>query len=141
MNRNNEPAATLDELTGAAIELATFAENLTAAIARLRCILEANTGEEPKGEKKKPAARRTAESAPETPAPARPAENPELPADPPEKQYSKEEIRGMLSDLAGTGHREEAKALVHRYSGGGSFSDIDPAKYPELAEEVRKIHV
>ena len=53
---------------------------------------------------------------------------------------TKEEARAMLADLARNGHREEAKALVAKYAGGGSFSDIDPQRYPELAEEVKKIH-
>ena len=53
---------------------------------------------------------------------------------------TKEETRAMLADLAQNGHREEAKALVAKYANGGSFSDIDPERYPELAEEVKKIH-
>ena len=68
-------------------------------------------------------------------APADPEPSNEAPAEP---AYTKEQIRGMLSGLAGNGHREEAKALVAKYSGGDSFSDIDPAKYPELAEEVKQ---
>ena len=53
-------------------------------------------------------------------------------------QYSKEEIRAMLAGLADNGHREEAKALVQKYADGGSFSNIDPARYSELAEEVKQ---
>lgn len=53
---------------------------------------------------------------------------------------TKEEARAILANLAQSGHREEAKALVAKYASGGSFSDIDPERYPELAEEVKKIH-
>jgi len=65
---------------------------------------------------------------------------PSLPAHVPPGPLSKEEARAMLADLAQSGHREEAKALVAKYANGGSFSDIDPERYPELAEEVKKIH-
>ena len=58
----------------------------------------------------------------------------------PPVRLTKEEARAMLANLAQSGHREEAKALVVKYANGGSFSDIDPERYPELAEEVKKIH-
>ena len=54
--------------------------------------------------------------------------------------YTKEEVRAMLAELAQSGHREEAKALVKKYANGGSLTDIDPASYPELAEEAQKYH-
>ena len=56
----------------------------------------------------------------------------------PSPLFQKEEIRAMLAGLADSGHREEAKALVQKYADGGSFSNIDPARYPELAEEVKQ---
>ena len=56
----------------------------------------------------------------------------------PSPTFQKEEIRAMLAALADNGHREEAKALVQKYANGGSFSNIDPARYPELAEEVKQ---
>ena len=54
--------------------------------------------------------------------------------------YTKEEIRAMLADLAQAGFREEARSLVRKYADGGSLTDIDPASYADLAEEVRKHH-
>ena len=56
----------------------------------------------------------------------------------PSPTFQKEEIRAMLAALADNGHREEAKALVQKYANGGSFSNSDPARYPELAEEVKQ---
>lgn len=56
------------------------------------------------------------------------------------KTYTKEEIRAMLADLSQSGFRDEAKALVKKYADGGSLTDIDPARYPELAEEAQKYH-
>jgi len=80
----------------------------------------------------------TAGSEAPAPQPAEPLE-PESRNKPEEApQYSKEEIRAMLAALADSGHREEAKALVQKYANGGSFSGIDPARYPELAEEVKQ---
>ena len=77
----------------------------------------------------------TANTSPTENEPAPPAAEPEAPA----PAMTKEEARAMLADLAQSGYREEAKALVAKYAGGGSFSDIDPQRYPELAEEVKKI--
>ena len=70
-------------------------------------------------------------------AAADPAPEPR-PEEPP--AYKKEDIRAMLAALAVDGHRDEAKALVAKYADGGSLSGIDPARYPEIAEEVRTIH-
>ena len=78
----------------------------------------------------------TANTSPTENEPAPPAAEPEAPA----PAMTKEEARAILANLAQSGHREEAKALVAKYASGGSFSDIDPERYPELAEEVKKIH-
>lgn len=136
MSKMNELATVLDDLTAATNQLKTCAQDLITSATRLRGLFETDDSEETKPTKNKPDARK----APEQPEPAPEPPVIEPPADPPTPAYTREQIRGMLSDLAGTGHREEAKALVNRYSNGGSFSDIDPASYPELAQEVRKIH-
>ena len=52
----------------------------------------------------------------------------------------KEEVRAMLADLSQSGHRDEAKALVKKYADGGSLTDIDPARYPDLVQEVQNCH-
>ena len=54
--------------------------------------------------------------------------------------YSKEDVRALLADLSHSGFRAEAKELVRKYSGGGSLTDVDPSRYPELVEEARKYH-
>ena len=66
-----------------------------------------------------------------------PATEPE-PAPP--KAYTKEEVRAILADLSQNGFRNEAKALVRKYSDGGSLTDIDPANYPDLVAEAEGYH-
>ena len=132
MSKMNELATVLDDLVSAATQLKMCAQDLLTASNLLRGLFESEDAEEPKPPKKKPSPRKVPEPEPEP--------LPEPPETPPQPAYTKEQIRGMLSDLAGNGHREEAKALVSQYANGGSFSDIDPARYPELAEEVRKIN-
>ena len=125
MSKMNDLATLLAELTQTGQQLMEAGRTLMLTASRMQDCLPAGEGS-PKG--KKP--RKEPESVNSESAPA-----PETPAEP---VYTKEAIRGMLSALAGNGHREEARALVATYSGGGSFSDIDPAKYPELAEEVKQ---
>ena len=132
MSKMNELATVLDDLVSAATQLKMCAQDLLTASNLLRGLFETEDAGEPKPPKKKPSPRKVPEPEPES--------QPEPPETPPQPEYTKEQIRGMLSDLAGNGHREEAKALVSQYANGGSFSDIDPARYPELAEEVRKIN-
>lgn len=136
MSKMNELATVLDDLVSAATQLKMCAQDLLTASNRLRGLYETEDAEEPQPPRKKTSPRKVPE--PESETELQPESEPQAP--PPEPEYTKEQIRGMLSDLAGNGHREEAKALVSRYANGGSFSDIDPARYPELAEEVQKIN-
>ncbi len=53
------------------------------------------------------------------------------------KTYTKEDVRAMLAELSQTGRRAEAKALVSKYSGGGTFADVPAAKYDELVKEIK----
>ena len=124
MSKMNDLTTLLAELTQTGLQLMEAGRTLMLTASRMQDCLPAGEGS-PKGKKprKEPEPEPAPEPAPETPA---------------EPAYTKEEIRGMLSALAGNGHREEARALVAKYSAGGSFSDIDPAKYPELAEEVKQ---
>ena len=57
---------------------------------------------------------------------------------PPEKTYTKEEVRKLLAEKSVAGFREQAKALVKKY-GGGSLTDVDPAKYPDLVKEAEAL--
>ena len=56
----------------------------------------------------------------------------------PEKTYTKEEVRKLLAEKSVAGFREQAKALVKKY-GGGSLTDVDPAKYPDLVKEAEAL--
>lgn len=138
MSKMNDLATALDDLVAAANQLKICAQDLLTASNRLRDQYETEEAEGPKPTKKKPAARKAPEPEQAETAPEQQAPEPQ--AEAPAPEYTKEQIRGMLSDLAGNGHREEAKALVSKYANGGSFSDIDPARYPELAQEVQEIH-
>ena len=65
-------------------------------------------------------------------------QEPEPPAeDAAAKTYTKEDVRAMLAELSQKGHRAEAKALVSKYSGGGTFADVPAAKYDELVKEIK----
>ncbi len=135
MSKMNELATILDELQESGKQMILLGERITAAVQAMALYL---------GEPEPP------EPVHPQPAPkkARKAQSPEPPAEPPAPEpqieqpvpITKEQMRAMLSGLASSGHRDEAKALVAKYGNGGSFSDIDPARYPELAEEVRKIN-
>lgn len=133
MSRMSELATVLDDLTEVGRRLVACGEDLIKAAARVK---DCFSGEdESEQEKSKTAGRRRAakesesepaeESASEAPAP---------------KVYAKEEVRALLAELSQSGYREEAKALVKKYAEGGSLTDIDPARYPDLVEEVHSIH-
>ena len=147
MSKMNDLATVLDELASTAIHLKMCAQDLLTATTLLRDSLD-NPGEsEPEAIPEKPSPALEPEAtAPKARKPRVQKEQPE-PAPQPEPtpepaaevpQFSKQQIRAMLADLATNGHRDEAKALVAKYANGGSFSDIDPAHYPELADEVKQ---
>lgn len=114
MSKMNDLATILDDLVTAANQLKMCAQDLVTATNRLRDTCETEPPEEAKPARKKPAAKNEpkTESSTET--------QPEAPAAEPVPAYTKEQIRGMLADLAGSGHRDEARELVSRYSGGGT---------------------
>ena len=114
MSRMNELNLTMDELTDVGRQLVACGEALVRAAAGVKeCFSDDGTG---------------------IPAPA----DEHAAAEP--VTYTKEEIRAMLAGIAQAGFRDEAKALVRKYADGGSLTDIDPTRYPELAEEARKYH-
>ena len=119
MSKMSELATVLDEMTEVGRTLITCGENLLKAAAHVRdCFTE------------------DMPAAAEEPAPVTEpvAETPAL------KAYTKEEVRAILADLSQNGFRNEAKALVRKYSDGGSLTDIDPAKYPDLVAEAEALH-
>lgn len=168
MSQMNELATLLDEMQQTGRALTDCGESLLRTAAAMQRIFETNPQKKPfpsqiPGDAADAPADPDADTAPETPKvpkqtraskpkPGRTSAGTEAPAPQPAEplqpesrnkpeeapQYSKEEIRAMLAALADNGHREEAKALVQKYADGGSFSNIDPARYPELVEEVKQ---
>lgn len=119
MSKMSELATVFDEMTEVGRTLITCGESLLKAAAHVR---ECFTEDMP--------------AAAEEPAPVTEpvAETPAL------KAYTKEEVRAILADLSQNGFRNEAKALVRKYSDGGSLTDINPAKYPDLVAEAEALH-
>ena len=132
MSKMSELSTSLDELTEVGRRLMSCGEDLIQAAARVKECFSDDTEEEPKPAKAP--GRRRAAKAVEPEQEPEPAAEPETPAP---KTYTKEEVRAMLADLSQSGHRDEAKALVKKYAGGGSLTDIDPARYPDLVQEVQ----
>ena len=54
----------------------------------------------------------------------------------PEKAYSFEEVRGILADLAGRGHREEVRLLLKKY-GAEKLKDLEPESYSAVIREAQ----
>lgn len=147
-------ATILEELTETAGTLAECGESLIRAAASLQALFSTGTDDTPAPAAAatppaQPGRKGTLPKAGRQPAAARrevhipeptEAQVPKSPTDPPVPTYTREQVRAMLADLALSGRREEAKALVNKYANGGSFSAIDPASYPELAQEVQKYH-
>ena len=132
MSKMNDLATVLDEMTTVAEHLTAAGEALRKTVVQLRETLGGEEHPEPKEE--------PAEAAAPAPQKApRKRQAPKAPGKPEEPVLSKEEVRGMLAALAASGRQKAARELVDRYSGGGSFSDIDPDWYPEIAEEVRAL--
>ena len=136
MSKMSELATALDEMTEVGRTLIICGENLLKAAAHVRSCFTEDTSaavEEPAP---------VTEPAAETPATAEePAPVTEPVAETPAPEaYTKEEVRAILADLSQNGFRNEAKALVRKYSDGGSLTDIDPAKYPDLVAEAEALH-
>ena len=135
MSRMSELALTLDELTEVGQRLVACGEDLIKAASRVKDCFSADEDAEP-ASAKAPGRRRAAKAPePEQHPESGPEPEPEQPAP---KTYTKEEVRALLADLSQAGFRAEAKALVKKYSGGGSLTDIDPARYPELVQEAKQ---
>ena len=118
MSKMNELTTMLDDLTEVGQRLVACGEELIKSVARVKDCFTAGEDEPQAAEAETLPAQETAAA----------------------KTYTKDEIRAMLADLSQSGFRDEAKALVKKYADGGSLTDIDPARYPELAEEAQKYH-
>lgn len=63
----------------------------------------------------------------------------EAPAPEPEvKNYSFQEVRGIMASLAGSGKKAEAKALLTKF-GANRLSDVKEEDYPALVAEAEVI--
>ena len=51
------------------------------------------------------------------------------------KEYTLEDVRGILAEKSQNGLTTEVKALISKY-GGSKLSDIDPSKYEEIIKEA-----
>ena len=59
--------------------------------------------------------------------------------DPAPKQYSKEEVRGILAKKANEADgrfKANVKAIVQKYGNGGSLTNVDPKDYAALVTDV-----
>lgn len=133
MSKMSELSLTLDELAEAGRRLTECGELLTKTALSIR---ECFTAAEP--EQTKPAQKNDTESMAETPQMKTPQPESAPPVVSPAKVYTKEEVRALLAKKSVEGFREQAKALVKKY-GGGSLTDIDPARYPELIKEAEAL--
>ena len=74
-----------------------------------------------------PAAKPAAKSKKKTPEPVKEEE--------PEKTYTKEEVRAILSAKA------DVKSIVKKYGNGGSLTNVDAKDYAALVEEIGQIGI
>ena len=139
MSKMSELATTLDDLTEVGRQLVACGESLIKAAANVTACFSGDEAEEPDPVKATGRRRATKTQDADPELAVEPVAEP-APEAPTPKTYSKEEVRAMLADLSQSGHRNEAKALVRKYADGGSLTDINPARYPELVEEVQKYH-
>ena len=118
MSKMSELSLMLDELVEAGMRLTECGDALAKTAASIRDYFSGTDEGKPEPEDKEPQeAVQEAE---------------------PEKAYSKEDVRKLLSEKSVAGFREEAKALVRKY-GGGSLTDVDPSKYPDLVKEAEAL--
>ena len=76
-------------------------------------------------------------------APAKPTKKAKkedaAPKEEPAKEYSKEEVRGILAKKANEADgrfKADVKAIVQKYGNGGSLTDVDAKDYAALVAEV-----
>ena len=129
MSRMSELSLMLDELIACGTKLADTAR-------ALKEFYSSDAPEQPAAEKKPSAKKpeKKQESPAESPDPA--------PKPEPAKEYSKEDVRKILAAKANEDegiHKAEVKALVKKYAGGGSLTDVKPEDYAALAKEAEGI--
>lgn len=60
------------------------------------------------------------------------------PAVEPEQHVTLEQVRGVLAELSGHGLTEQVRQLILN-TGASKLSEVDPAKYPALLAEARRL--
>lgn len=129
MSRMSELSLILDELIACGTKLADTAR-------ALKEFYSSDAPEQPATEKK-PSAKKPEKKQ------KSPAESPDpAPKPEPAKEYSKEDVRKILAAKANEDegiHKAEVKALVKKYAGGGSLTDVKPEDYAALAKEAEGI--
>jgi len=85
---------------------------------------------------------KTEEAAPANPEKNTMKQNPASTKVPAAKQYSKEDVRGILAKKANEAegrYKADVKAIVQRYGNGGSLTNVDPKDYAALVTEVERL--
>lgn len=54
------------------------------------------------------------------------------------KTYSFEEVRGLMANLASSGHKDKARELLAKY-GANKLSDISPSNYNSLVKDINEV--
>lgn len=54
------------------------------------------------------------------------------------KQYSMEEVRGILADKARLGYTTKIKELLEKY-GANKLSELSPEKYADILRDVKEL--
>ena len=132
MSKMSELSMLLDEVTSCCNALAAAASALKDFCQEAS---EKQTTEVPKS---KPAEKpKEAEPAAMDPTPAAPD-----PVQTTAKEYSKEEVRALLSRKAnedGGSYKAQVRAIVRKYGNGGTLTDVDPADYAALVAEMEAL--
>ena len=119
MSKMSELSAMIDNLISCGETLAETGRALKEFYSGTEEVAPAKSGSKSENKTKK-----------QDPAPA------EAPA---EKQYSKEEVRGILAKKANEAEgrfKADVKAIVQKYGNGGSLTNVDPKDYAALVTEV-----
>lgn len=61
-----------------------------------------------------------------------------VPAKGPEKAYTLEEVRAILSAKSKAGFREQVKEMINK-RGVDNLTKLDPSEYPSLVKEVERL--
>lgn len=132
MSKMSEMSMLLDEVTSCCNALAAAAQALK------DFCTEASEKPMPEAPKSKPAAKPKEAEAPVTETtPAAPD-----PVQTTAKEYSKEEVRAILSKKAnedGGSYKAQVREIVRKYGNGGTLTDVDPADYAALVAEMEAL--